>query len=101
MTDLHFVDRARAAARHILAETPIGAELERHTYDDGRLLTITADCDDWGRMSSGLKVLFGVLEQLAGQRSTVTIHDVGHRLDEESRRAVVSAYEAFLIGAGA
>lgn len=101
MNDLHFVERARTAALTILDKTNLQHTLADHWHDDGRVLTVEQNADLWAMLSTGERVLVGVLEQLAGQRSTVTIHDVGHRLDEVSRRAVVSAYEAYLVGGAA
>lgn len=98
MHELHFVQRARTAAWHILRETVLGETIAAHVQDDGRLLTIAANSDDWAMLSSGERVLYGCLEQLAGERSTVTIADCGHRLDEPSRRAVLDAWEAYLLG---
>lgn len=98
MSDMFFTDRARQAAWHILRHTSLGPDIADHCYDDGRLLTITPNADDYAILSTGQRLLLAVLEQLAGVRTTLTLHDLGHRLDEPSRRTVCEAYTVFLLG---
>jgi hypothetical protein len=94
--DLIFHDRAREAAWHILRNTVIGETLAGHIHDDGHTLIVEDTCDTYELLSSGERVLLGCLEMLAGRRSTVTLHDVGNRLDDPSRAAVWQAWGIYL-----
>lgn len=91
MTPLHLTGRPRAAAHAILQDTSLRGTLGRHLTDDGRLLTIDINIDVHERMSSGERVLYGVIESLADRRSTTTWHEIAARLDHPSQLAVIDA----------
>ena len=89
---LDFCGTKLAAATPIL-KTTLGSALGEHCldYSDGTL-RITINADVFARFDRRQVVLWGVLEQIAGHVSTVTLHDIANRLDEDSKRAVTEAY---------
>lgn len=95
MHALHFTDRPRAAATHLIHTTTLAFTLDGHWTDDGRLLEVDVNCDVWERLSSGERALIGVLEAMADRHSTVTMRQLAH-LDPDCRAAFVRSLATYL-----
>lgn len=96
MTDLEFRGTERAAATLLIHGTPLAWSLEGHYADDGTTLTVHDNADVWAMLSTGERELYGWLEQIAGRRSTVTLHSSGSRLDDDCRKVLTEAFGVFL-----
>lgn len=81
-----FTGRARRAVRLILDHTTLGAELAGHVTDDGAVLTVAANADDWQRLSGGERVIFDAVATL-----TVPAIEVAACVDVDSRQVVHDA----------
>lgn len=90
MLPLYFTDSRRRAAYEILRGTTLGEVLGSHVEDDGRALVVRADTGDWGRLSSGERVLLDNLEAIA-TTTPMPIAAAADWLDEGCKRALLAA----------
>jgi hypothetical protein len=89
MTAIYLYGRDRAAALHVLANTPLGEALQLFgdTSDQGDHVALTLDAR---ALSTGEVALWDFLASLAG-RGTVNLAMLFAAIDDDCRTAVIEA----------
>jgi len=83
MFPLYFAGRARLAAQQLLDHTTLGERLAHDSVDDGHLLTVDTYPELVESLSTGERVLYGILESLAGN-DTANLYKVYVEVDPEA-----------------
>jgi hypothetical protein len=92
MTALYFYGRNRAAALHILANTPLGEALRMwgETHDGGNYVQLSLDVAGFRALSRGERQLWRFVASLAGN-TIVILADLFAAIDDDCTTAVIEA----------